>query len=153
MLLRKKDPLEGCGSATVYAQMDVTFYPADVCYYPQIHALRELHDAYPESVFLLNLRDVGDWVHSVQSWTNEKGPLALRLERCFSLDGDSLAKDLRNFYLNHTQRIREFAKQFGHKLVEVDISRGDAGRVLELEFGIAATCWTQQNRGRYDEAR
>jgi len=151
MLLRKKDPLEGCGSATVYAQMDVTFYPDDICYYPQIHALRELHDAYPDSVFLLNLRNVEEWVHSVQSWKTGKGPLALRLKRCFSLDGDSLAQDLRNFYLNHTQKIREFAEQFDHKLVEVHIDSGEASRVLELEFGIAATCWTQQNRGHYDQ--
>ena len=101
-MLSGKDPVDGCGSYAGYMQMDVTFYPNDVCYYPQISAIHELHAFHADSIFILNLRPVDDWVRSVQRWSNSKGNLGDRMQKCFMWKGDNMSQSLSEFYVNKT---------------------------------------------------
>ena len=55
--------LENTGNYEVYAQLDGD------AYYPQMVALDEINNAYPNATFILNLRNVTNWANSVKHFT------------------------------------------------------------------------------------
>lgn len=126
-----------------------------LCSYPQITNLDEIHAAYPNATFILNLRPVEKWIRSVSKWTGDRrrsgtGYLRQVLTRCdfpglpAGKGGDDA--DLEAFYNGHSDRVREFVRRHpSHKLVEVNIEEADAAKVMEEAFGISYECWAVRN--------
>jgi hypothetical protein len=141
-VLAQRDPLHECGSQyKAYTQMDLTFNDGKNCFYPQISALAHLHEYYPDSVFILNLRPVDAWVKSVLRWND----LAARLQRCFKWRGLNISRSLHDFYVEHTNFVADFAREHKHRLMVLDITSKGAAFIMEQEFGIPRVCWTRQN--------
>ena len=119
-----------------------------VCFFPQIDALQQLHQYYPNATFLLNLRQPKHWLQSVKRWNNMRS----RLVKCniSSLPTGVGSKDIDmiNWYTEHVQMISKFVQQHrSHRLVEVDIESATAGKFLNREFPfVPASCWTHANQ-------
>jgi len=126
-----------------------------LCSFPQITRLNELHAAYPNATFILNLRPVENWIRSVSKWSGDKrrtsgGYLRHVLTTCdlpgFPSGVGKTDDELRSFYEGHSERIRDFVKLHpSHSLVEVNIESKDAGSFLEENFGISHHCWKERN--------
>jgi hypothetical protein len=147
-------PLKTCGNYEAYTQLDVSIGKAH-CYLPQIDALEEIHDEAPNATFILNFRNVSNWVRSMKNW----GQFDKRLMACNStgspawplVERSSNSNDtspwLTDFFCNQVERVRDFvAKHPSHALIEVDIEDPNAGEFLSEAFDIPASCWKQMNK-------
>jgi hypothetical protein len=141
-------PLDSCGNYAFYGQLDVDGinydsegnWPGDthaLCYFPQLSALQELHDAYPTARFTLTTRPPAHWLASVVGW----GSLQDRLVDC-NLPGlpkgKGTADELMAWFSSHLDTVREFvAAHPSHgPLLEIDIEDDSTGQVLEEATGI-----------------
>ena len=148
-IMSGRNPLFRTGRANVYSQIDVELNVARgmPCYFPQVEALEEIHKAHPNSTFVLNQRNVDDWVKSVQAWARMDHRLALCNITGLPAGQGRHKKELKFFYASQVSRVRRFvAKYPSHRLVEVVIDSPDAGQVLESAFGISKRCWGHHNR-------
>ena len=126
-----------------------------LCSYPQITHLDEIHEAYPNATFILNLRPVDNWIKSISKWSGDKrrtkgGYLRQVLTRCdlpgFPSGIGKTDEEMEEFYNGHSKRIRDFVKDHpSHALVEVDIEAEDAGQILQASFGVSHHCWKVRN--------
>jgi len=134
--------------------------PGNRIFFPQHFRIQELHDAYPNATWILNLRDFESWMDSVIQWgTND------RLHEQFlneyymqgtipSLPGNiSAAKEIiKEIYYNHHKMVREFVQEHpSHALVEVNITHENAGEVLAEAFGLDPRAWMNINKNRRKE--
>jgi len=146
-------PLSACGDYQVWSQMDTTKPDLGECGMPQIDYLGELHREYPYATFILNLRNVSNWVTSVTNWTSpsNRGTLAERYVRCPSVALNSTSiSAMESFYCQHVERIRSFVKQHPtHALVEVDIEDDSTGARMASLFATNASNWRVTNAGHY----
>lgn len=135
------DPLLNTGDMDVYAQLDVT-NERYTCYYPQMDALEELHKHHPNSTFILNTRNVNNWLDSVNRW----GSMRKRFHECNLTDlptgvGD-VDEDMIAFFGKQVDRVRDFCRRHpSHALVEIDVESVSTGAKLESIFGIPSDCW------------
>ena len=126
-----------------------------LCSYPQITRLEEIHEAYPNATFILNLRPVDNWIKSISKWSGDKrrtkgGYLRQVLTQCdlpgFPSGMGETDEEMEDFYNGHSRRIRDFVKDYpSHALVEVDIEAEDAGQILQESFGVSHHCWKVRN--------
>jgi hypothetical protein len=135
---------------------------------PQHHYLDKIHEHYPNATFILNLRPVLDWVISVVKWpTTLKFELgheffAQQTERPWASHFSPVQKTISRYqvrsrlpyflkwlYTYHNEFVRAFVAQYpSHALIEVDISRADAGEILAEAFGLDASCWGHVNKNK-----
>eukprot|EP00566_Odontella_aurita_P027790 CAMPEP_0113555800 /NCGR_PEP_ID=MMETSP0015_2-20120614/16914_1 /TAXON_ID=2838 /ORGANISM="Odontella" /LENGTH=162 /DNA_ID=CAMNT_0000457109 /DNA_START=515 /DNA_END=1003 /DNA_ORIENTATION=+ /assembly_acc=CAM_ASM_000160 len=146
---RGKEPLQGMfpDVADIFTQIDYN-KSTRRCFYPQVELLNEIHAAYPHATFVLNRRNVTDWVSSVTRWRD----MHRRIARCNITGfpapsaGTSLDERLEMFYEEHIRRVRDFAERHpSHRLIDFDIYSENAGRMLHDAFGIDEGCWGQRN--------
>lgn len=115
------------------------------CYFPQIQALEEFSREHPDAVFLLNMRNVEHWIHSVQQWFG----LAKRLASCEAGPESPLPEHLKAWYCQQMLRVRQFvADHPSHTLMEIDIEDNTTGQRLQDMFGLSASYWVQHNRNK-----
>jgi len=150
-------PFEGCGDTfDVFAQIDCEMniwkkdeennkmVPSNSMYMPQVTELDNLHSHYPNATFILNLRDPASWEKSVRNWFQLASIFQMTDLPEYGYPKGKLA--LQEFYVNHTKRIRDFAKSHpSHALVEVNIEDEKAGENLAEAFGLSPSCWGQSN--------
>jgi len=152
--------LASCGDYDVWAQIDVTggtrsgvqrYSDQDLCFLPQVTHLRELHEQFPNALFVLPTRPIEHWLASVNTW----GDMYDRLFECslpgLNRQGKSREEQdhlLAQFYYNHTIAVREFmAMRPRQMLLEFAIEE-DADLVgphLESVTGFPASCWGKAN--------
>jgi len=151
-------PLDECGNYAFYGQLDIDginydgqgIWPGNehaLCYFPQISALQELHDAYPNASFTLTTRPPAHWLASVTGWSN----MQQRLVGC-DLPGlpegaGKTDEELVTWYSDHLNHVRAFvaANPSHGPLLEIEIEGYSAGQVLEEATGIPASCWGKAN--------
>ena len=143
------------GEYDVYAQYD----SLSDCFFPQITHLEKFHKDYPNATFVLNTRDIDDWIKSVKRWKIfDSGyvPMDVRFARCFDsmpewlgLDkGVSVDEKLRRLYLGQIENVKLFAKKYNHDVFEIKIDAPRAGKKMRDYFfgGFGFTnCWGQRN--------
>eukprot|EP00565_Helicotheca_tamesis_P001285 CAMPEP_0185727514 /NCGR_PEP_ID=MMETSP1171-20130828/3180_1 /TAXON_ID=374046 /ORGANISM="Helicotheca tamensis, Strain CCMP826" /LENGTH=349 /DNA_ID=CAMNT_0028396097 /DNA_START=121 /DNA_END=1168 /DNA_ORIENTATION=+ len=127
-------PLKSCGDFDVFTHLSVE-QPPDMCYWPQVEALNEIHKEYPDATFLLMFRDIDEWIKSLKRINQ----LNFRLTACnitgFPRGVGSSDDELKAFYCQHVRRIRDFvSKHPSHKLVEVDVGQRSAGKFMSNAF-------------------
>ena len=141
-----RPPLDSCGNYAFYGQLDVDGMNYDsegnwpgegtLCYFPQLSALQELHDAYPTARFTLTTRPPAHWLASVVGWGLQ--------ERLVDCDLPGLPKgkgtedELMAWFSGHLDTVREFvAAHPSHgPLLEIDIEDDSTGQVLAEATGI-----------------
>jgi hypothetical protein len=148
-------PLKTCGNYEAFTQLDVTLHSQKKCYWPQIEALEQIHHEAPNATFILNFRNMPNWVRSLQHW----GHLDDRMMAC-KISGSPVLPSpggsnnnnatnlwLEDFFCNQVERVRDFVvKHPSHALIEVDIEDPSAGEFLSHAFDIKAACWGQSNK-------
>lgn len=76
--------LDYTGDYDVYTQIEEV---KNVCFFPQITHLQNIHNQYPNATFVPHMRDLDDWVDSTHRWRYVGSgfvPLSVRLGRCFA---------------------------------------------------------------------
>jgi len=140
----KRPPLDNIGDYDVYTQLDGD------CYFPQIKALEEIHEHYPNSTFILNLRNIDAWMNSMRTFNAAYSgilPKYNKVTLCEISEKKSTDEQYRDYYNAQTDRIRDFIKKYpSHTLVEVQIDSNDAGVIMENNFGIDKSCWKHANK-------
>jgi len=147
-------PFDEIWGYEVYTQLDVTRVKGNfmkwtgVCYYPQIEALKEMHEQYPDATFILSIRNVKDWIKSVY---HHQG-MNYRIGFCNitgfpPVDRMYLREAMfQKMFLSQIQRVRDFVKKYpSHRLVELDIDANDAGEKMIKTFGGDSNCWMKKN--------
>lgn len=151
--VRENTPLlKSCGNFDVWSQMDVS-EDNRTCVFPQIEYLEQIHKESPNATFLLNRRDLDKWASSVTRWQglphhiDRKPPMSERLAQCKKLElPDQTESSLKNFHLQHVQRIRQFVKDHpSHALLEIDIADQKAGKRMSTAFRQPEKFWGHAN--------
>jgi hypothetical protein len=86
-------------------------------------------------------------VNSVSNWFGLGGRFLTR----FKIKHTNINRHevLREIFQNHSDFIRDFVRHHpSHPLIEVDISRPDAGTVLADAFGLDESCWGKHNQNK-----
>lgn len=137
--------LHGCGDYDVWAEMNQDDMPP--CFFPQIEAIDLIHEEYPNSVWILNLRPVQHWIESVDRWNT----MRQRLINCdiSTLPAGVGATDdeLKDWFMGHTERVLRFAQWHPtHLLIMLDVESEYAGMRLHRHFPeIPSSCWSKEN--------
>lgn len=133
-----KPLLQNCGPWKVWTDIGYVFTE---CFYPSVHALEELYKSYPKATFLLVIRNTTAWMKSISRFNGLRNRWGRRCPG-FPSYGTS-DEELMNFYDQHTERIRQFAKSHPSiTYVEVpSLEAADTARLLEEQIGIDAHCW------------
>ncbi|KAL7533738.1 hypothetical protein ACHAXR_005414 [Thalassiosira sp. AJA248-18] len=137
----------------VWGQMDLTVPDRGQCHMPQIQYLQEIHDEAPTATFIMNKRNVTNWINSMRNWKSIKNwnlrkALSERFVGCrnVTLLNASDDQSLEKYFVDHVQRVRDFVdRNPTHTLVEVDIEDPNAGCMVSELFGIDSKCWKQKN--------
>lgn len=137
--------LRGCDSFDAFTQLDVEYaLHDDDCYMPQQHenVLVKLHVEYPDSVFILNNRNPLRWATSVRDWQ-----MSRRFVECNFTEPRILMSDvyLTAWYRRHQTFIRNFAKVYHHRLIEVDIENATSYHELASAANISLSCVSHSN--------
>jgi len=146
-----KPPFLHCGPYTVWSDAGTISFPAKrnpatTCFYPSIHALQALYDAYPTMTIVLMRRNVSDWIRSVSTFHG----IATRWAHCNNTHMPQSEADLADFYHAHAQRIRNFsASHPSLTYVELPLESNDTGRLLQESLGIPAQCWSDCAPGKH----
>jgi hypothetical protein len=167
--LHNRTMLHGCGHFEVYSEIngprcgeekgclleDGTVdskNPGPRIFLPQHFNLQQLHDALPNSTWILNKRSVMDWIESVMKWDDLQHQFANEYYAQRQIDRlprneTEMRWFLKTIYLEHNDLIRDFVRRNpGHALVEVNITDADAGMVLADSFGLDPSRWTKRNQ-------
>eukprot|EP00908_Phaeocystis_cordata_P016108 Transcript_27351.p1 GENE.Transcript_27351~~Transcript_27351.p1 ORF type:complete len:327 (+),score=58.43 Transcript_27351:62-1042(+) len=157
-----RPPLNGCGEYDVWAQLDVDGgtkhrpWLDHQCFLPQVTHLSELHEQYPDALFVLPTRPAEHWVASVNGWgaAGSYGAMHQRFFEDCHLPGldsalpiDAQDQRLAQFYYNHTLSVRKFMAAQSAAFLEFDIEEKEELVAAQLEdaTGIPASCWGQSN--------
>lgn len=137
--------LRGCDSFDAFTQLDVEYaLHDDDCYMPQQHenVLVKLHVEYPDSVFILNNRNPLRWATSVRDWQ-----MSRRFVECNFTEPRILMSDvyLTAWYRRHQTFIRNFARVYHHRLIEVDIENATSYHELASAANISLSCVSDQS--------
>lgn len=132
----------------VFTQLDIEadVQKGQVCYFPQIEALEEIHKAHPNATLLLNTRNLDNWAKSVRAFSG----MGDRLTRCnitgFPPGVGSTDEQLKDLYVQQIHRVQTFVLKYpSHKLVQVAIDEPSAGEIMEASFGFNRSCWGHAN--------
>jgi Sulfotransferase domain len=142
---QNREPFEGCGPYTVwsdngYVSEIQSIQDSTTCFYPSIHALDELYEAYPEMTLLLLRRNLTEWVQSVQNFHH----LSIRWANCArkGMLRSSSPLSLARFYKHHTMRLRKFAESHPSvTFIDIPLEGTATGNKLEENLGIPKRCW------------
>jgi hypothetical protein len=172
--------LQGCGDYDVYtelngprpsssssssSQLDPQVQKQPRIFLPQHYHLQELHDYAPDATWILNVRNVDDWIDSVMS---VDGHMLIRqfiyeVQQHDPFETPKGRKEtiafLRRFWDEHVRQIYDFVQNHpssSHQLVTVNISDPNAGLHLARSLGLekesrAIRCWGQHNKREEEE--
>ena len=140
-----------------YLQDDGSFDfngPGSRIFLPQHYYLDKIHDQYPNSTFVLNMRPAGAWTNSVMRWGRD---LAVQLVNEYHAQSHGRFKlpsnltemvcSLTAIYNDHIATVRRFVQDHpSHALVEINIEDPNADEHLARAFGLDAKCWSHVNK-------
>jgi hypothetical protein len=92
-----------------------------------------LHQSYPDAIFILNTRNLDDWI---ESRVNHGGDQVLRFREHFGLTSDDEVLDLwRRQWDRHHEAVRAYFKNRPDQLIEFDIDRDDGAKLAQALAG------------------
>ena len=143
-----------CGNFTVYSQMD--YHLSGKVIYPQIQRLDELYAAAPNATWVLQFRNISNWVNSINHW-NSDGRVSRTYRNRFNsatLPQLNWTKemgmndsDYEMLFCRHVRHLRQFVSERPSlSLVEYSIEDPDTGAFLASVFDrVDASLWKMEN--------
>ena len=140
--------LESCGNFTVFTQMDY-MDNNETCIWPQIEYLDDLYKEAPDAMWLLPMRNVTDWIKSVNKWIDMRKRFQICNFPHINFEGIDSESDetMKLFYCNHVKQIRHFVREHPSlTLFEFHIGDPDVGdRLSTMIPSFKASYWGQAN--------
>ena len=143
------DIFQRCGNFNVFGQMDQHM---SGCTYPQIELLDRLHKDAPHATWLMPLRNVSEWLGSVNRWNNLRDRFGFcNFHPHLDFEGGNRGDEKNDqkmmaLYCNHVQQIRQFVVDHPTlSLVEFRIEDNKTGSFLEDFFPVDPEHWGQHN--------
>lgn len=141
-----KDPILGYEQYDVFSDMEGTYgRPVMESY----RYFRELFDYYPKAKFILNYRDVDDWLKSKKLHGIKRNGYPIYLEyymKFFNYQTeDQVLMHWRRSYFDHISSVLKFFEDKPGSLIQFNLDRHDAADLdmqLRPEFEIDPTKWT-----------
>lgn len=108
-LAANRSLMEGCGNYTVYTDFGGEWPIGDrqrACYFPSVHGLAHLAEAYPSATTVLVKRNTSHWVTSASTWNNL---LSRMSDHCdgFPPQGSTL-EEWGQWYESHNEKVNMF---------------------------------------------
>jgi hypothetical protein len=124
---------------------------SDDAYYEGAMAFRQIHADYPDTLFVLNLRDREDWIAS--RLKHGHGEFAERTMRALNLKSiDAVADHWRKLWDAHVADVRAFGAENPGKVIEFDIDKDDIADLCAAlpAYHLDPAIWhdTGRSRGR-----
>ena len=102
---------KSCGDYHVWAQLD--YQMESTCVYPQIQYMEELYRDAPDATWIMPMRNVSNWLHSVNKWGDMRG----RFQYCdflphlnFTYGDNKSDEKMMELYCSHIEQVRSFVK-------------------------------------------
>ena len=128
--------VEGCGkSDQVFS--DIGYIMGKKCFYPSLQAVNEIVRDYPNSTIIVSYRSVG-WHNSI--WDYHRLKTRWR-KSCSVFPNASNPHVWEDFYVQHSQRIRQAVQGTSVRYLEFDFKDPTAGHQLENFTGISHKCY------------
>lgn len=121
------------------------------CFFPTMHGgLEAFYQSHPTGTILNVVRDPDQWYESAIGW--RKLPERMSKSCAGFPPPRSEAPVWREFYLWHTQHVRDFAAEHPSlTYLEVSLEADDTGKILAQHTGIPQVCWGDCNPDRNKE--
>jgi hypothetical protein len=136
---QNRKPFHDCGHYYIWS--DCGYVPPLAskeparCFYPSIHALDALYEAYPKMTILLMQRNVTEWAKSVRSYAS----MGQRWQKCGLM---AKYNDLESLYAQHMTGLRRFAQEHPSiTYVEISLEGNGTAQSMQDAFGGPASCW------------
>ncbi|MEM6820968.1 MAG: sulfotransferase [Verrucomicrobiota bacterium] len=138
-LTTAKAPFHGHEEYAFYSDLTT---PAFMGLFEGHFFFREIYESYPESFFILNTRNVEDWI---QSRLNHGGNQIKRFREHYGLiDDQDVVKLWRNQWESHHDRVTGFFSDKTGKLIVFDIDRHGGeylAKALEPTYSLDPKLW------------
>ncbi|CAB9498337.1 expressed unknown protein [Seminavis robusta] len=162
-ILHQRPLLQECSYYKVWSDIQYLFRPKGSDDWSQAHCflptlgggLEAFHDSFPRGTILHVTRNATHWIQSANRWQQlqERWAMACRDHQhhhsgLFVPPSRSPFAIWQDFYHNHTEWIRQFAREHP-SLTYVEISLEDSvgtPKILNQVFGIPTFCWGHSNK-------
>jgi len=98
--------------------------------YAHVTYFKDLYHQYPDSKFILNTRDIENWINSRNN--HLKGWYVKELCKLIGTDKDGLNIRWRNDYYSHHKEVSDFFKDKPNKLVIFDIETDNIQKIINF---------------------
>ena len=127
--LRSKSILEGIDKHFFYSDLECVYSSKIVPIYAYLF-YKEIHEQYPNSKFILNVRPVDDWVRSRLRHSNRKYIRSCKTR--LRMNKDKVVKEWRKHFHTHTEDVKSFFKDKPDKLLVYDISKDGPDNIINF---------------------
>ena len=98
--------------------------------YAHIDYFKELYKQYPDSKFILNIRDMENWIKSRNN--HLKGWYVIELCKIIGCSKEELNKRWRKEFVEHIKNVKDFFKDKEDKLLVFDIEKDNIEKVIQF---------------------
>ena len=98
--------------------------------YAHVDYFKELYNQYPDSKFILNIRNIDNWIKSRNN--HLKGFYVIELCKIMNITKEELNKKWRIDFKNHCDSVQEFFKDKSGKLCIFDIEKDLIKNIIEF---------------------
>ncbi|CAB9520655.1 expressed unknown protein [Seminavis robusta] len=141
-----------CGNYEVFTDTSyLVKKEPDRCFEPSLHGgLDNLYHFHPNSTVVLTVRDVNDWVSSINHFGGLGGHVKEKCRNFFPWQPNTVTDDdLARFYRDHIEFVRGFMREHPSlTYLEVSLESEETGTIMENHFGISRKCWGRSNENK-----
>lgn len=151
--------LEQCGNFTMWGEMN--YQDSSRCIFPQIQYLEQLYRDAPSATWLMPIRNVSDWLDSVNRAGKKRGRFRGYFDKCDfhfssihktflgSID-KKMDEKMIDMYCHHTIQIRDFVESHPSlSLIEFKIDDPNVGNLFSSYFDVKADDWGKENENQW----
>ena len=98
--------------------------------YAHIDYFKELYNQYPDSKFILNIRNINNWIESRNN--HLKGWYVIELCKIIGCNKNELNKRWKKEFIEHIKNVKDFFKDKKDKLLVFDIEKDNIEKVIQF---------------------
>mmetsp|Transcript_5828 Transcript_5828/g.12973 ORF Transcript_5828/g.12973 Transcript_5828/m.12973 type:complete len:128 (+) Transcript_5828:2-385(+) len=109
---------------------------------PEHFHIHDLSQQYPQATMLMTHRPKNKWLQDINRFFDLKARLLTQFQINVTDYPGGADQALLDLYDNHTQEMRQFAKQNpNHALIEIEVEQDDTAQQMATIFGGDISCW------------
>lgn len=144
--LKGRKLLEGIENFVFYSDMESIFNNKYYCSYVSYFKL--LDQNYPESKFILNTRNLNNWIKSRKNFVSKlNGNYLKKHMEIFGKNEDEILEDWKNNWLKHHENVQEYFKNKNNLLV-FDIEKDNIDKIKKFTCLIKTDFMPHENKSK-----